>query len=366
MARTIAAAELEPLATGAWILGTGGGGSPHASYLSVKGFYDAGGTIALLDASELDDADMIAVVSTMGAPLVFQERMTDPDFALAPLRAIEAYLGRSFRAVMAVEIGGCNAFQPLLVAAASGLPVVDADAMGRAFPEAQMQSFAIADLAMCPHAVADIRGTTVLVTNAASWHWLERTRRKVCTEFGSVATTCQAPRTGAEVKQHAVLGSISRAIALGNEVHRARAAHEDPVAALLQAADGRLLFSGKVVDVQRKTTEGFLRGTVRLSGTGAEAGAEFEAEFQNEFAVGRRDTTVVVTTPDLICILDSVSGESIGTEMLRYGQRASVVAFPAPAIHRSPKGLEHVGPRAFGHPIDYVSAFAGTALGSAA
>lgn len=81
----------------------------------------------------------------MGAPLVFQERMTDPAFALKPLRIMEAYLRKPFRAVMTVEIGGCNAFQPLLVAAASGLPVVDADAMGRAFPEAQMQTFAIAD-----------------------------------------------------------------------------------------------------------------------------------------------------------------------------------------------------------------------------
>jgi uncharacterized protein len=52
-------------------------------------------------------------------------------------------------------------FSRCLPAAASGLPVVDADAMGRAFPEAQMQSFAIADLAMCPHVVSDIRENDV-------------------------------------------------------------------------------------------------------------------------------------------------------------------------------------------------------------
>jgi uncharacterized protein len=358
MDRNIEQGELQLLATGAWILGTGGGGSPYASFLGVKGYYEAGGKIALLDPVQLEDEDLVAVVSTMGAPLVFQERMTDPDFALKPLRAMEQHLGRRFRAVMAVEIGGCNAFQPLLVAAASGLPVVDADAMGRAFPEAQMQSFAIADLAMCPHAVADIRDNAVVITNAASWRWLERTRRKICTEFGSVATTCQAPRTGAEIKRYGILGTVSHAIELGREVQRARAAHEDPVAALLRATRGVSLFRGKIADVQRETTEGFLRGMTRIAGIDADAGSRFDIAFQNEFSVGWRDGSVAVTTPDLICVLDTDTGEAIGTETLRYGQRVTVVAMPSPPIHRTPKGLEHVGPHAFGHAIDFVSVFA--------
>lgn len=358
MSRPIEGHELEPLATGSWILGTGGGGSPYSSYLSIRSFYNGGGRIELLDPQDLADDDLVAVVSTMGAPLVFQERMTDPAFALKPLRIMEAYLGKPFRAVMTVEIGGCNAFQPLLVAAASGLPVVDADAMGRAFPEAQMQTFAIADLAMYPHVVADIRDNDIIIARSATWHSLERVRRKVCAEFGSVATTCQAPRTGAEIKRHAILRTTSRAIELGCEIRRARVAHEDTVAATIKAADGKLLFRGKVIDVQRRTTEGFLRGTTRFAGLDHDAGATFEIAFQNEFSVGWRDGNVAVTTPDLICVLDSVSGEAIGTESLRYGQRVSVIALPSPALHRTAKGLQHVGPSAFGYDIPFKSVFA--------
>ena len=55
--------------------------------------------------------------------------------------------------------------------------------------------------------------------------------------------------------------------------------------------------------------------------------------------------------------MTSVSGEAIGTESLRYGQRVSVIALPAPPILRTPKGIDHVGPRAFGHDTDYVSVF---------
>ena len=357
MPRLIDADELDLLSIGAWILGTGGGGSPHASHLVARQFYEDGGRIALLDPDELADDDLVAVVSTMGAPLVFQERMTDAAFALKPVRMMEAYLGRRFRAVMSVEIGGCNAFQPLLVAAASGLPVVDADAMGRAYPEAQMQTFSIAGLQMVPHIVSDIRDNDVIIPTASGWREMERVRRKVCTEYGSVATTCQAPRSGAEVKRHAVLRSLSQAIALGREVRRARTAHEDPVMATVAAGDGKRLFTGKVMDVQRRTTEGFLRGSLTLAGHDADAGATLVVEFQNEFTIARRDGAVIVTTPDLICVLDSISGEAIGTESLRYGQRVTVIALPSQPIHRTEEGLRQVGPRAFGHDIDFRSVF---------
>ncbi|MBN8919051.1 MAG: DUF917 domain-containing protein [Rhizobiales bacterium] len=353
MPRFLDAEELDLLAIGAWILGTGGGGSPYASHLIVRQFYEEGGRIALLDPDELADDDVVAVVSTMGAPLVFQERMTDAAFALKPVRIMEAFRGRPFRAVMTVEIGGCNAFQPLLVAAASGLPVVDADAMGRAYPEAQMQTFSIAGLQMVPHVVSDIRDNDVIIPTASGWHEMERVRRKVCTEYGSVATTCQAPRTGAEVKRHAVLRSLSQAIALGREVRRAKMAHEDPVEATVAAGGGKRLFTGKVMDVQRRTTEGFLRGSLNLAGLGA----SFDIAFQNEFTIGRRDGAVIVTTPDLICVLDSISGEAIGTESLRYGQRVTVIALPSQPIHRSAEGLRHVGPRAFGHDVEFHSVF---------
>jgi uncharacterized protein len=357
MPRILDKEELDLLAIGAWILGTGGGGSPYASCLVARQFYEDGGHIALLDPDELADDDIVAVVSTMGAPLVFQERMTDAEFAWKPVRIMEALLGRSFRAVMTVEIGGCNAFQPLLVAAASGLPVVDADAMGRAYPEAQMQAFSIAGLQMVPHVVSDIRDNDVIIPTASSWHEMERVRRRVCTEYGSVATTCQAPRSGAEVKRHAILRSLSQAITLGREVRRAKNSHEDPVDAIVQAGGGKRLFVGKVIDVQRRTTEGFLRGSVRLAGLGDDAGASFDIDFQNEFTIGRRNRDVIVTTPDLICVLDSLSGEAIGTESLRYGQRVTVIALPSQPVHRSAEGLRHVGPRAFGHDVEFRSIF---------
>jgi hypothetical protein len=259
---------------------------------------------------------------------------------------------------MSLEIGGGNAIQPFMAAALLDRPVVDADCMGRAFPEAQMTSFAIHDLRMYPLTLVDVRDNAVIVAQAASWKWMERLSRTACVAVGSIAATCKAPRTGKEVKECAILHSTSKAIRLGQTVQAARRAHRDPIEALVEAEGGRLLFTGKIADVARRATEGFLRGTARLDGLGDDRGRRFELAFQNEFAVGWLDGEPRVMTPDLICVMDTVSGEAIGTETLRYGQRVSVVALPAPPVLLTPRGLEHVGPRAFGYDLPFRSVFA--------
>jgi DUF917 family protein len=160
------------------------------------------------------------------------------------------------------------------------------------------------------------------------------------------------------VKECGILYSTSRAIRIGNTVREARRAHADPVAAVTESEGGQTLFRGKVSDVERRTTEGFLRGTATLDGLEGDRGHRFSLAFQNEFAVGWLDDTPRVMTPELICVVDTVSGEAIGTETLRYGQRATVIVLPAPPVLTTPKGLEHVGPRAFGYDLEFRSVFA--------
>jgi uncharacterized protein len=356
--RPVSAAEIESLAIGAWILGTGGGGSPYLALLNMRKLYREGARVSLLDPMDLADDARVAVVSNMGAPLVGQERLTDPHTIARAVQMMEEYRGVRFDAVMSLEIGGGNSLQPFMAAAVLGLPVVDADCMGRAFPEAQMTSFAIHDLTMYPLTMADVRDNAVIVARAASWKWMERLSRKACVEVGSIASTCKAPRTGKEVKECGILYSTTKAIGIGETVQSARRRHRDPVQAVIDAERGRLVFRGKIRDVARRTTEGFLRGTAKLDGLDEFRGSGFELAFQNEFAVGWLDGEPRVMTPDLICVLDTVSGDAIGTETLRYGQRVSVIALPAPPVLLTPKGLEHVGPRAFGYDLEFKSLFA--------
>lgn len=353
MLSELAPEDIEPLAIGAWILGTGGGGSPYISQLNLERLYAQGKRCRIIQPEDLDDDEMVGVSSMMGAPLVLLERLTNPADLARAVRLMEETQNCTFSALMSVEIGGGNAFSPFLAAALLDLPVVDADAMGRAYPEATHSSFAIGDLRMYPMSQVDCRGVENIILKTPNWHWMERASRAMCAEMGSITATCKAPRTGAEVKKWAVLKTVTKAINIGRAVLNARRRHEDPVAAVVEQEEGKLLFTGKVIDVDRTTGGGFLRGVCRVAGLDSDRGEILEMKFQNEWIAVFAGGKPIASTPDLICLLDTDTGESVGTETVRYGQRVSVVALPAPSHLTTPKGLLHVGPRAFGYDFDF-------------
>ncbi|MFO1056514.1 MAG: DUF917 domain-containing protein [Dongiaceae bacterium] len=353
--RELSRDDVEALATGAGILGTGGSAHPYLELLSILRLYDEGRRVSLLDPADLADDDLVGEVGFMGAPLITKERLPDAGQILKGFVAMQRHAGRPFRAVMSSEIGGENGVLPLLVAALAGVPMLDADPRGRAFPEMQMSSFAIAGLPLYPVALADVRNNAILITRSASPRWTERIGRQICIETGAMIANCKPPRTGRQIRDFAVLGSVSRAIRLGEAVRRARREHVDPIAALLAVEPGLRLFVGKTVDVLRRTTGGFVRGEATIEGLDDFAGQVFRVEFQNEFAVGWIDGRLTVMVPDLICILDAVTGEAIGTETIRYGHRVAIMSLPAAPVLVTEKALAVVGPRAFGYDIDFTS-----------
>src|SRR5258707_5985777 len=98
--------DIECLAVGAWILGTGGGGSPYLGLLNMRRIYAEGHRIELMSPLDLDDEDWVAIVSNMGAPLVGQERLADSRNIARAVAMQEEYSGTKFRADMSLEICG--------------------------------------------------------------------------------------------------------------------------------------------------------------------------------------------------------------------------------------------------------------------
>ena len=276
---------------------------------------------------------------------------------------MEDYLGRPFRAIMSVEIGGGNALQPFLAAALLGLPVVDADAMGRAFPEAQMTSFAIDDLQIYPLTLVDVRDNEVIVARAASWKWMERLSRKACVEVGSIAATCKAPRTGKEVKECGILNTTTQGDPARTVGRRRRAGSSAiPIQALLEAEGGSPL-PGEGAGREPPDDGGIPPGLRRGSTASMPSAVTlFRLEFQNEFAVGWLDGEPRVTVPDLICVLDSRLGRSDGDgDRFATASGSRSIVLPARRSCSPRRGLELVGPRAFGYDLDFRSVFAAEA-----
>src|SRR3546814_18621806 len=79
------------------------------------------------------------------------------------MRRLEAIMGRPISAVLPIEIGGGNGLAPLIAAAELGVPVVDCDGMGRAFPESQMTIFNIRGLKACPSVLTASCGALTVI-----------------------------------------------------------------------------------------------------------------------------------------------------------------------------------------------------------
>lgn len=351
---TLDEADIDRIALGVGILGTGGGGSPYHATLRAKALLRQGRRIRMIRPADLAPDAMVLALGGIGAPTVGIEKMEEGGEGVRVLRAIEAHTGRRVDAVIGDEVGGGNGIAPMLTAAALDLPVVDADGMGRAFPEVQMTTFFINGQASQPAALSDADGNVLIVTRATSPEMLERLMRAGTVAMGCTAHMTTAPMSGDFVRRFGVPHTTSLAWTLGDAVLRARAAKADPVAAILGRAGGSLLMRGKVTDIARRIAAGFTRGALTIAGLDADAGRRLTVDIQNEYLIAREGDRVLTMVPDLICIVDSETGRAIGTEELRYGLRVAVLSMPAPALLRTPQALRSVGPRAFGYDFDFV------------
>ncbi|MEQ9862726.1 DUF917 domain-containing protein [Pectobacterium cacticida] len=352
---------IDDIALGASVLGTGGGGDPYLGSLIAKNALRNVQPIVLMNLDDIEDSSLFIPCSTMGAPTVSVEKIISPRQIILAFDAMETVLAESASGTFSIEVGGINSLIPFVVAAAKGLPVIDCDAMGRAFPEAQMVTFFLDGLSSAPNTLADEKGNSV-VLNPIDGVWSERLARAITEQMGAACAMCDYPLRGHELKRSAIKGTLTLAQDIGRLLRQAHQSGSHPVQSLLSLLKGHIVASGKIVDVARRTTGGFARGKVVLEGMGNDKGESFAVLFQNELLLAYRSSRAIEPTqdnllavvPDLISILDSETGRPIITEHLRYGQRVDVIAYPCHDKWRTPRGIEVAGPAYFGYPVQYV------------
>lgn len=348
--REIVDSDLEAVAIGAAILGTGGGGNPYIGMLRCRQELRKGRSINVIPIDELPDDALVVSLGGIGAPVVGIEKIEQGEECLNAMRAIEEELGCKVDALISSEIGGSNAMEPMLTAAQAGIPVVDGDGMGRAFPEMQMSTWSIYGHTSTPAAMADEKGNIVIFKKTRDEVWVEILARATVVAMGAAAGLAEAPMKGSYVKRAAIKSTITQALSLGNAVLEAHRLNQDPIAAVLSHEDGQLLMTGKIVDLERHLKGGFAVGHMSIDGFGEFQGDRGRIDIQNEFLVFHRNDKVEVCVPDLIVVLDVDTGLPITTEVLRYGQRIAVLALPCDDLLRTPEALAVVGPAAFGYP----------------
>src|SRR3984885_3151367 len=243
--------DIEALAIGAAILGTGGGGNPYIGKLRCLQELRRGKPVALIGLDELDDDAFVMPIGGIGAPVVGIEKLEEGNEGLRALRALEGFCRRKVTALISAEIGGGNAMEPIITAATAGVPVVDGAGMGRACPEMQMTTFSIYGHRSTPAALSDDRGNVLLFEHAVSEHWFERLARSAVVTMGGTAIGAEAPMQGSYVKRAAVPGTVTQAIRLGNLVLKANREHLSAIPLICAAEQGVHLMDAKIVGLKR-------------------------------------------------------------------------------------------------------------------
>ncbi|GCF92594.1 hypothetical protein NRIC_04850 [Enterococcus florum] len=343
--------DLDNIAIGATLLGTGGGGDPFVGKLMALQALQKYGPVKVLQVEELDDEALVMPVGSIGAPSVSNEKIASEEEVFAPVEALKDFFDRPTQAIMPIEIGGGNSLLPIACAAKMGLPIVDADAMGRAFPESQMVTFFLKGYQPNVVAMADSQGNRI-VYYPKDGEWSEKIARAITDVMGGNANMVDNIFPGKIVKECGIRNTLSLAKQIGETLTRL-ADVTSPVQNLLEMLQGYSLFEGKINHIERNVEGGFTRGRTTLSGINQNKGDQLEVFFQNELLLARKNGEVIAMTPDLICALDHETGRPITTETLRYGARIHMIALPCDPKWRTDRGIEVAGPKYFGYDISY-------------
>lgn len=351
-------ADLEDLALGSVFLATGGGGDPYVPLLIAQQAIKEFGPVHMIDPDELDDDAYIVAIGSVGAPTVSLELLPSVDEAAKTLQAFEEHVGLKVDAVASFEIGGGNSLIPIVAAAGKGIAVIDGDGMGRALPEAQMMSYAIAGVKPTPAVAYDYAGN-IATFSSNNTEVYERHIRSLAMAAGGMITTAEHPMSGLELKQSIIPNTLSFSIQLGKTLRTHRGIALEmlaPLQALFKDSiygECRLIYSGKIIDKATRIVGGYDIGEATIE---AFQGDEdpLVVSIKNEYLLARQAGKVVASVPDLIVIVDYETSEPINAERLRYGQRVAVFAVGCPQFYRTKAALKVVEPRCFGFDIDYV------------
>ncbi|MGS2724861.1 DUF917 domain-containing protein [Porticoccus sp. GXU_MW_L64] len=349
--------DLEDIGRGAAFLGTGGGGDPYIGRMLATTAIQEYGMPEVISCDDLADDATVLTIAMLGAPTVLVEKAACGDDVDLAIRKLEERLGKKADALMPIEIGGVNSMLPIMAAARLNLPLIDADGMGRAFPEIQMVTFGVYGISCTPLTVTDDHLNSLVVETSTAKR-AEDLVRVSSIEMGCSVILSSYPMTGLQAKKYAVHGTMNLALEIGRAIRIGRE-QGNPVDVLLSYLrttpyynQCKVIFDGKIVDLKREIKSGFTVGVCKLQSLSGDED-EVQITFQNEHLVVERGEQVLAIVPDLICLVDRETCEPIPVEAMKYGQRVKVLGVSAAPIMRTPESLAVFGPHAFGLPHEF-------------
>lgn len=349
----LTASHLDAYADGCAFLGCGGGGDVRAAMGLLRQVLTAHGGVDVVDVGSPKgssgaellsyDDSTCALTGAVGSATVMVERLPG---AVEFVRAVEllAQARGPLDALAPLEIGGVNGLLGLVAAARLGLPVLDADGMGRTFPRLGQTTLAQA-VPLCPVALAEPSGGSIVV-DCPSHEAAEEAVHGVLPALGSWAAVAFQWCAVATFAQHAVRGSITRALAVGQALAACRtlAANAEDVDDVLVGCGVRTAWTGTVTEVLRWGAAP--RGGVATIPHRDDPNHVLRLDFADEIYLALADGMPLAGAPDIVAPLDARTWKVVGVDALRAGQHLRILTMPAPVelVRHTPRlGLDAYG-----------------------
>lgn len=324
---------LRDLARGCGLLGAGGGGDTFVPLTMARRAIAEHGPVDVVDPGDLPAHGLVMPCGLLGSPVVAAERILSGDEGRTLRATVQAWFGDPVVALMPYSIGGGNGLVCATWAARLGLPLLDADAMGRTFPSLAQMATGLGGVRATPAILTDGRGNTV-VLDAADDAGAERLARQIAASMGGVCAVAVACLTVRDAQRCAILGSISGAVARG--------ADRDGL--------GQVLAEGRIGEIERRIAG----GAISISAT-LDAGARrIRLEAQSEILLALEDGEARAAVPDALALVDAASGAPLLVERLRDGQAVRLLVLEAAPIWRTPGGRALTTPATFALDVDEI------------
>jgi DUF917 family protein len=318
---------LPDLARGCGLLGAGGGGDTYVPLTMALHAIAELGPVTVLDAADLPVDGLVMPCGLIGSSFILSERIPSGDEGRVLRDEVQRREHAEIVALMPYSIGGANGLLCVTWAARLGLPLLDADAVGRTFPSLAQTTIAMAGIPATPLVLADGRGNVVSL-EAGDDAWAERLARRIATSMGGVCAAAFAGLSVRDAQQCAIQGSISRAVACGGDPHGL----------------GRVLAAGHIGEVDHRSTgEG-----IGFSLTLHAGPRRLRLEAQSEILLALEDGALCAAVPDVLALVDTTTGAPMLLEQLREGQPVRLLLLDGPSIWREPSGQALAGLATFG------------------
>ncbi|WIE75008.1 DUF917 domain-containing protein [Curtobacterium sp. MCSS17_007] len=332
--------DVDDFARGTALLGCGGGGQvDHMAHALRRAL--GGGRVPVVPVD--GGVRSVVAVGLVGSTTVLEEKTPSGRELPDALAAVERWTGRRADAVVAAQIGGVTGPAAALTALAAGLPLVDADLVGRATPRLDQLSLFVDRMPAVTAAAVTSSGLRIVV-DAPDPRDLETVWREAVSHSGGWAAFAVGPVDADVLADRCITGSVDRALRAG----RAVAAATDVHALASAVAGARVVTTGRVLDVQRGgDAVAFVHGSMAIRD--AVSGAVVRIEAGSEWVHCLVDGEPVASTPSCIVVVDARSLRPVATDRARVGDELAVLVLPgAPWWWASPHRTTRVSPRAFG------------------